>query len=248
MKYNRILKSFKNIIIIYIFFILFCCCNKQENDDRRINFCTEISSPIVDYIKYLDSKKTYINNNSFEDFKLLIPSAVFLKEAYWGDEIDTLCVSFIDGSPIVQEKVMKIAKEWEEHCRIKFKVDSNCHPDITISLVGESSKYNSIVGKESRCVIPSMNLQQIEHEEDFDFRSIVLHEFGHALGLVHEHQHPKSEIPWNKKYVYDYYKNEYGWHRTKVDTHVFMRYGIELVEATEFDTLSIMIYQIPSDF
>jgi hypothetical protein len=29
----------------------------------------------------------------------------------------------------------------------------------------------------------------------------VLHEFGHALGLVHEHQHPAGGIQWNRPQV-----------------------------------------------
>ncbi|WP_437321271.1 matrixin family metalloprotease [Sorangium sp. So ce385] len=27
-----------------------------------------------------------------------------------------------------------------------------------------------------------------------DVESVVLHEFGHALGLIHEHQHPENGI------------------------------------------------------
>lgn len=35
----------------------------------------------------------------------------------------------------------------------------------------------------------------------------ALHEIGHAIGLVHEHQRVDSEIVWNKEGVYDYFAN-----------------------------------------
>ena len=34
-----------------------------------------------------------------------------------------------------------------------------------------------------------------------ELRSVVLHEFGHALGLIHEHQNPVAGIYWNREAV-----------------------------------------------
>ena len=35
-----------------------------------------------------------------------------------------------------------------------------------------------------------------------EVRRVVLHEFGHALGLIHEHQNPKGGgIEWNRDAV-----------------------------------------------
>lgn len=36
---------------------------------------------------------------------------------------------------------------------------------------------------------------------DEDFKMVVLHEFGHALGMEHEHQHPDARISWNLEYI-----------------------------------------------
>ena len=45
--------------------------------------------------------------------------------------------------------------------------------------------------KEEEC---TMNLARIE-------RATVLHQFGHALGLEHEHQHPTAPLEWNQEKV-----------------------------------------------
>ncbi len=40
-----------------------------------------------------------------------------------------------------------------------------------------------------------------------EYRRVVLHEFGHALGGIHEHQSPASGvIPWDKPKVYEIIK------------------------------------------
>ena len=43
---------------------------------------------------------------------------------------------------------------------------------------------------------------------DDEYRRVVLHEFGHALGLAHEHQSPGVAIPWNEQKVYDLLSND----------------------------------------
>ena len=39
----------------------------------------------------------------------------------------------------------------------------------------------------------------------YGFRSTTIHEFGHALGLNHEHKNPSAGIKWNKPVVYSDY-------------------------------------------
>lgn len=39
-----------------------------------------------------------------------------------------------------------------------------------------------------------------------DLRATILHEFGHALGLVHEHQYWWSQLYWNIPEVYREYR------------------------------------------
>ncbi|MEM5650944.1 hypothetical protein AAHB57_29925 [Bacillus cereus] len=51
--------------------------------------------------------------------------------------------------------------------------------------------------------------------------SVVLHQFGHALGLGDEHHHSENNIPWDKEAVYRYYQKSLGWNSEIIDFHFF---------------------------
>ena len=68
-----------------------------------------------------------------------------------------------------------------------------------------------------------------------EVRSTTLHEFGHALGLIHEHQSPTAGINWNKEVVYQDMAGQ-GWSRAKVDQHIFKKYSTrEITNYSAFD-------------
>jgi serralysin len=50
-------------------------------------------------------------------------------------------------------------------------------------------------------------------------RPVVLHEFGHVLGCIHEHSSPAAQIPWNKDTVYEQYHNN-GLDRATFDRNI----------------------------
>jgi hypothetical protein len=82
-----------------------------------------------------------------------------------------------------------------------------------------------------------------------DFRGEVWHEFGHALGFIHEHQSPNSGILWNKEVVYKFYgNNPINWSRTMIDQNIFSRYSSTITNSSAYDQFSIMHYSIPSMF
>ncbi len=46
---------------------------------------------------------------------------------------------------------------------------------------------------------PTMTFAWLKDDnEDEEYERVVLHEFGHALGLDHEHQSPNAKLRWNK--------------------------------------------------
>ena len=47
-----------------------------------------------------------------------------------------------------------------------------------------------------------MNFGWLETDTpDHEYLRVVLHEFGHALGLIHEHQNPADGIEWDNLVV-----------------------------------------------
>lgn len=79
---------------------------------------------------------------------------------------------------------------------------------------------------------------------DEEFSRVIVHEFGHALGCIHEHQSPAGGIKWNKQAVYDHYKD---WAPSKVDLNIFQLYSKTTTQFSEFDVKSIMLYSIPAE-
>lgn len=75
-------------------------------------------------------------------------------------------------------------------------------------------------------------------------KGTVLHEFGHALGLLHEQSYPNA-IRWNKAdSIYEKYEREQGWDRAKVDAQVFAVSDYFYTNGTTYDPKSIMQYAI----
>jgi len=82
---------------------------------------------------------------------------------------------------------------------------------------------------------------------DADIQKNILHEFGHALGCVHEHQSPINEIPWRKDRVYRYYYENFGWSASDVDQNLVNRHDANVVANTSFDPESVMMYEVPAE-
>lgn len=77
---------------------------------------------------------------------------------------------------------------------------------------------------------------------DAEVERVVLHEFGHALGLVHEHQLPAGGIQWDQPAVYA--DLEPTWSREKIQQNLFATVDPAEAAMTNLDPTSIMMYPI----
>ena len=82
------------------------------------------------------------------------------------------------------------------------------------------------------------------HWDNIELTRVVTHEFGHALGLLHEQSFPGA-IHWNKSdSIYQKYKDSQGWDRDKVDFNVFEISEQFYTNGTTYDPKSIMHYSV----
>jgi hypothetical protein len=161
----------------------------------------------------------------------------------------TLRVKFLDGNAAVQAKVQAIAKEWETLSNLKLDFVSSGAAQIRISFAEEGFSW-STVGTDALTVPgdePTMNYGWLDPDTDLrEYQRVVRHEFGHALGMIHEHQNPaaQGQIPWDKTKVYAYYAQQ-GWSKADVDFNIFEVYAEDTTNHTAFDKTSIMQYAVP---
>jgi len=161
----------------------------------------------------------------------------------------TLKIRFLDGNAAVQAKVQAIAREWEALANLKLEFVTSRSAQIRISFAEKGFSW-STVGTDAMTVSTNqatMNYGWLEPDTDTrEYQRVVRHEFGHALGMIHEHQNPaaQGQIPWDKPKVYAYYAQQ-GWSKADVDFNLFEVYGEDSTNYTSFDPTSIMQYAIP---
>lgn len=75
------------------------------------------------------------------------------------------------------------------------------------------------------------------------------HEFGHAIGLAHEHQNPAGGIQWNEQIVIrEMAKSPNLWDEKTTRHNILRKYSAEQLNGTAFDPESIMLYFFPSSW
>ncbi|WP_103069173.1 carbohydrate-binding protein [Aquimarina sediminis] len=179
--------------------------------------------------------------------------AASLKAKQW-EPGQTIRVKFLNGNSYVQSKVRQYAVEWESYANLKFEwVSSNSSANIKIGFkegqFADDGGSWSYLGTDSNNYSHSMHFGWFNNNtSDTEFRRTTIHEFGHALGLIHEHQNPVAGINWDKEAVYAYYAGPpNNWSRAQVDNNLFRRYEKNVSNYSVYDPKSIMHYPIPAE-
>lgn len=191
---------------------------------------------------------------------------IYRSATLWGPNYPKLRVCFFEGSQALRDVVAKVASEWEaENNSIRFDFGKpgkrrtcNLDSDMQIRVSFSKEGYWSHIGQNSVIFAaqnePSLNLEGFMDIAPGNLtkyaHSTIRHEFGHALGIDHEHQNPAGgcDNEYNWKRVYSYLQGPpNNWPKETIDWNLRQASG-EDIQTTKFDRKSVMIYQFPADF
>lgn len=77
----------------------------------------------------------------------------------------------------------------------------------------------------------------------------IIHEFGHLLGMIHEHSRADADLHWNKSVVYKSLGDPpNNWDKQMCDDQIFKQYALSSFNGSKYDKYSVMHYVFPSKF
>jgi len=154
-----------------------------------------------------------------------------------------LRVRFLGGTPARCDEVLGHARAWCEDAAIELVESEAYDAQIRVSFAPGRGNW-SYIGTDA--VHPNIGFAQASMNlVDID-PATVLHEFGHALGLDHEHQHPQATLRLNPQQILtEMMKPPNSWSLDDVKRNILDRLVPADVTTTPFDPASIMAYRIP---
>jgi len=173
-------------------------------------------------LKRISQKEINNNKSLFKKYRRSDLTLAGVTELFWlpnstlkvGFDFSGYCVPSISKDEFSQQ-IINLASEWSKHGSINLEISKDhtaCdiviafNPYIgTYSALGTTSKIPISKGKFSMNIDPTWaeniwNLDQEMQDENsnrYYLQSSVLHEFGHAFGLIHEHQRSDRPFTWD---------------------------------------------------
>lgn len=183
----------------------------------------------------------------------------------WPQTVAKINVCFFDGSDELRRFVVEVASEWRTAAKAPLDFGDparprSCSPTATDQHIritfANTGQIWSALGRQSILMPRTFPLNKPSMNLGFDAglainkkRRAVLHEFGHALGLEHEHQSPKGACisEYDREKLFSFLRDTKGW----TDEQITLQLGLmdkKGIIATEFDKDSIMIYGFPAKY
>jgi serralysin len=177
--------------------------------------------------------------------------AALLNAARWQSG-DVIRMMFLEGDESLRQRVRTTAERWTapEMANVRFEFVDEGPAEVRIAFQQGDGSW-SYLGTQCQGIVdpePTMNYGWLTPASDDDeLTRVVMHEMGHALGLIHEHQNPKGGIKWNEPAVIaDLEGPPNKWDEETIRHNVLDHYPSGDVTGTDVDRESIMMYPIPA--
>jgi serralysin len=197
--------------------------------------------------------------------------AAFLKGKQW-EKGQTIKIAFMKDPVTYQGQTLDPQYSEQKADFVKKTIKTHMNPllnlnfewdvdisnsDIRIMFVPELGAW-SYIGTDNTGIKkdqPTMNLGWVDDDTNFDSPQykgtgiVVLHEFGHMIGMIHEHARADSNLQWNKPVIYKALGGPpNNWSHQQVDQQVFQTYSVDSFNGSVYDPSSMMHYIFPSEW
>jgi hypothetical protein len=171
-----------------------------------------------------------------------LPTPIESKSGYTPRDIwrtgQTIRIRFLGGTADDQQTVRNAAAVWLTNINLRFDFINEGVSDVRISFRDDGNW--SFRGTQALRINQREATLNIQTPNE----ATALHELGHMLGLIHEHQQPSSLVCIDLAAAYKYYWDHDKWNQRLVDAQL-KKFNQKQTNFCEYDSTSIMHYRLP---
>ena len=154
----------------------------------------------------------------------------------------TIRIRFLGGTAAQRDQVKQHAVKWTAQANLKFEFVDSGSTHVRIAFADDGAW--SYIGTDALGIPadqPTMNFGWLDE-------GVILHEFGHMLGMIHEHQNPRDNpIQWNKPVVNAALGGSPNfWDQATIDHNMYAQYDVNQINGSALDPKSVMLYSFPA--
>lgn len=169
--------------------------------------------------------------------------AISLKGKQWLNG-STITIRFLDGDQQQKDMVKDVAPEWTNHANLQFAFTDDPSAKIRVTFDSNDGAW-SYVGTDNLGIPLHAATLNLGWQDE----GVILHEFGHMIGLSHEHQNPDGGIHWNEEVVIRELSGPPNWwDEAQIRRNVLDKYSADQLHGTDFDSDSVMLYAFPAEW